>query len=323
MQNEEIELNEEIEEIESIECIGEFEDEYVYDVEVGDETHTFFANDILVHNSAFCSFEEPWNACDHSYDEPRKFILDMYEYRLEQYFIDCFTKYAKKKGLSENFLDFELEKIANKGIFVASKKYALDITWKDRILYEPLTNISYTGLEIVQSSTPKFARKILEEMSKYLLTEDPKEQVLIKKLNKFKEEFKLLPIDEIAFGRKVNNYKKFVLKDSKELSLASGTPIHVRAAGIYNHTVKNSKYSGKYDLIHSGDFIKYYHSKSSNSNLYVFGFIPNSYPIEFGLPVNYDLQFEKAVIDPLNRMIVAYKDFGVLNPELYRLKTLF
>ena len=44
------------EDIELCECIGEFEDEYVYDIEVDDESHTFIANDILVHNSLYISY---------------------------------------------------------------------------------------------------------------------------------------------------------------------------------------------------------------------------------------------------------------------------
>ena len=31
------------EEIDFCECIGEFDDEYVYDIEMDDETHTFIA----------------------------------------------------------------------------------------------------------------------------------------------------------------------------------------------------------------------------------------------------------------------------------------
>ena len=36
-----------------IEKIGKFDDEYVYDCEVEDESHTFSANSILVHNSIY------------------------------------------------------------------------------------------------------------------------------------------------------------------------------------------------------------------------------------------------------------------------------
>ena len=46
-----------LDDIESCECIGMFEDEYVYDIEVEDDTHTFIGNDILVHNSLYISYE--------------------------------------------------------------------------------------------------------------------------------------------------------------------------------------------------------------------------------------------------------------------------
>jgi intein/homing endonuclease len=36
--------------IESCKNLGEFEDEYVYDIEMADDSHTFIANDILIHN---------------------------------------------------------------------------------------------------------------------------------------------------------------------------------------------------------------------------------------------------------------------------------
>ena len=51
-------------EVESCEMIGEFKDEYVYDIEVNDETHTFIGNDILVHNSLFVSFKPAIRNCE-------------------------------------------------------------------------------------------------------------------------------------------------------------------------------------------------------------------------------------------------------------------
>jgi hypothetical protein len=50
--------------IEFCEQIGEFEDEWVYDIEMNDDTHTFIANDMLVHNSVFVGFEPAINSCE-------------------------------------------------------------------------------------------------------------------------------------------------------------------------------------------------------------------------------------------------------------------
>lgn len=54
-----------LEEIESCEPIGEFNEEYVYDVSVNDsDRQTFIANDILVHNSLFVSYNPAFQNCD-------------------------------------------------------------------------------------------------------------------------------------------------------------------------------------------------------------------------------------------------------------------
>ena len=49
-----------LDEIESCECIGMFNEEIVYDIEMADESHTFIANDILVHNtdSLYLSYKD-------------------------------------------------------------------------------------------------------------------------------------------------------------------------------------------------------------------------------------------------------------------------
>lgn len=46
------------------EQIGNFEDEYVYDIEIDDDTHTFVANNILVHNSIYTSYDKIINVTD-------------------------------------------------------------------------------------------------------------------------------------------------------------------------------------------------------------------------------------------------------------------
>lgn len=51
-------FNYDVVDISSVEHIGEFQDEYVYDIEMSDDTeHTFFANNILVHNSVYVSIQ--------------------------------------------------------------------------------------------------------------------------------------------------------------------------------------------------------------------------------------------------------------------------
>jgi len=51
MEDNKMDNNYKLVEIDEIEEIGSYEDEYVYDLEMEDESHTFIANDILVHNT--------------------------------------------------------------------------------------------------------------------------------------------------------------------------------------------------------------------------------------------------------------------------------
>lgn len=57
--------NYKIVEIDKIEEIGAFNDEYVYDLEMDDESHSFIANNILVHNtdSLFVTFKPAIDHC--------------------------------------------------------------------------------------------------------------------------------------------------------------------------------------------------------------------------------------------------------------------
>ena len=117
-------LTYEFDEIESCECIGEFHDEWVYDVEVDDETHTFIANDILVHNSLFVSFKPAMDHCEwrHTYESELEFIQALDKHRYAEYFKKCLDDFAATYGV-ENKQDFELERISESIINIAKKKY--------------------------------------------------------------------------------------------------------------------------------------------------------------------------------------------------------
>jgi len=112
----------EIVDIEEIYEDGSFEDEYVYDLEIEEEGYdnqTFFANDILVHNSNYVTFQEVIASCDWQGD-PKELVLLINEYRLADYLKTCFKKYAEKWG-TDNYQDFELEALSQTVFFLVRK----------------------------------------------------------------------------------------------------------------------------------------------------------------------------------------------------------
>ena len=87
----------EFEKIKSCDYVGEFDNEYVYDLEIEEEgydSQTFFANNILVHNSNYVAFEEVVNSCDWKGD-PKDLILQINEKRFKGYLKNCFEIYSK------------------------------------------------------------------------------------------------------------------------------------------------------------------------------------------------------------------------------------
>lgn len=295
----------EYEEIESIECIGEFENEDVYDIEIDDDSHTFIANDILVHNSTYIKFEEVLEKTEGWEGDEKEFILKLYDIRLRDYVEKVMQKYADNIN-SGNFLSFELESIAKNAIWLAKKKYMQNIVWKDPdIHYDDLSKISAKGFEIIQSSTPLFARDKLKSLLKYIFS--------VKKLDmgKFagllkdiRREFKLANTDHISFSKKVNNYQKYIVNDHDQFEIAKRCPIGVRSAGYHNYLLNNNPdLKGKYQHLGNGEKLKMYYSTDPSCD--VFAYNPGNHPYEFAPPVDYDKQFEKTILDPINRVIVA------------------
>lgn len=301
-----------LDDIESIECIGNFDDEYVYDIEVDDDTHTFIANDILVHNSCYFSLDPLIKKFGIHEDKAAQFIIDIQKYGLEPYLDRCYDEYARRFNCHENLQVFEMEKIARTCIMQRKKKYIMDIAWKEpNIFFEPLHEILYKGIEVVKGSTPKFIRYVIKDFIEMILkqysngvNEKLTYESIINKVKEYKSNYILQDPNDICLTVKVNNYEEYILNDKTELTVCKGCPLHTRGSGIYNNMLYNKfkKYKTKYQLIKSGDKVKCYYTKL-NEPYEVFSYLPGSYPIEFAPPMDYDKDFAKNVIAPINRIV--------------------
>jgi DNA polymerase elongation subunit (family B) len=240
-------------------------------------------------------------------ESPKDFILALYDLFLNKYLDKCYDIYSHNCG-TENYQSFELEKISDAGVWLAKKKYVYNTVWKDPgIDVEPLTDITAKGVEIVQSSSSKFVRDTLKNLLKYIFTKKKDFNVVefAGILKKYKEEYRLKNLEDIAASSSIGDYEKHVLMDRDRIVLEKACPIHVRAAAIYNHKLHNSKYKKKYQPIRSGEKVKYYHVKTNNPEENVFAFIAGSFPVEFAPQMDYDVQFAKNIIQPINRFVEA------------------
>ena len=280
-------------------------------------------------DSCYVQFEEMYDSIEWlgeklSIDD---FIMKLYNVRLKGFIINSMEKYSVDHN-TDNFLFFELETISYSGIWLSKKKYLQDIAWIDKLekddRFPSLSKIKTIGFDIIQSSTPTIVRKRLTEAVEILLSEKPTAATITKLvsfLKQSKKEFKLADVDAICFNRKTNNINKYIIDDNKEFQIALKCPINVRAAGFYNFLLNNnSKYKKKYKFIGNGEKLKLYHCTHGVSDM--FAYQPGEYPYEFAPEVDYELQFEKCMIDPINR-ILKVLGLQTLNRNLIYSTSLF
>lgn len=260
-------------------------------------------------DSCYISFEEMIGTTDYT-GSSKEFILKIYEYRLKEFISTILEKYANHYN-ANNFLNFELESIAKNAIWLAKKNYIQNIVWKDPDLhYDELTKISTKGFDIIKPSTSSFARKTLKELVTYIFSKknfDIREFSLL--LKEYKRSFKLANIDNISVTKNINNYQSYVLNDTTDFEIANKCPAGVRAAGYYNYLLYNSNVRSKYKPVTSGEKLKMYYSVDKVCDM--FAYSPGDFPYEFAPKIDYDTQFEKTILDPINRVIKAlgYKQF--------------
>jgi len=196
-------------------------------------------------------------------------------------------------------IKFKREIIADRGIWIAKKRYAVNVYNSEGVAYDP-PKLKVLGMEIVRSSTPAPVRKALKEAVSIALTKD--EMTLRQFVADLEAKWHSLDPEDIAFPRGVNGIKEYT--DPNGI-FRKGTPIHVRGALIYNHLVTSKGLEKKYQLIQEGDKIKFLYLREPNPlGTHVITFA-GEVPPEFKIRdyIDYDKMFEKSFLEPLNSLL--------------------
>jgi DNA polymerase elongation subunit (family B) len=199
----------------------------------------------------------------------------------------------------EKKIFFKREAIADKAIWIAKKRYAMNVYDNEGTRYQE-PQLKVMGLEIVRSSTPAPVRKTLKEAVRLILTED--ENTLHTFIENARQDFVKMQPEDIAFPRGCNNVGKYT---SATDIYAKGCPIHVRGSLLYNYYLKKNNLTHIYEIIQEGDKIKFLYLKEPNTlreNCISFNSV---IPKEFNIHryVDYDLMFTKAFLDPVETII--------------------
>ena len=274
-------------------------------------------------DSNYVSFQEVVKSCDYQGDA-KELVLSINEYRLKEYLKKSFEKYSEKWN-TKNYQDFEMETLSRSGMFLGKKKYVTDLIYEDGVHIESLSRLKITGVEMVNGGTPPFVREKLTYLTKYIFSKGGSFVLrdFVQELKSIKQEFKMQEPRNISNAVAVNNYEKFIVNDTTALEVTKACPIHVRASGYHNYLLNSSKYKDKYQLIKSSQKVNFYFVKvNSERENNVFAYPQGVFPYEFAPPVDYDEQFTKTILDPINRFIVAM-GHNPISPNLFMIKVLF
>ena len=219
----------------------------------------------------------------------------------EKYIESSYETLAKYVNAYDNKMVMKRENIADRGIWTAKKRYILNVWDSEGVRYEE-PKLKMMGIEAVKSSTPAPCRTMIKDALKIMMngTEDE----VIDFIEKSRENFKKLPPEEISFPRSASDVVKY---RAHSTIYTKGTPIHIRGALLYNHYVKKHNLDQKYSLIQNGEKIKFCYLKKPNIiHENIISFIQD-FPTEIGLDkyIDYDLQFDKAFLEPLKAILDA------------------
>jgi len=227
-------------------------------------------------------------------------VLDKYcSTQIEPTINEACEELADYLNIYQRRIKFKREIIADRGIWIAKKRYAVNVYNSEGVTYDP-PKLKILGMEIVRSSTPAPVRKALKEAVGIALTKD--EATLRQFVTDLESTWHSLDPEDIAFPRGINGLKEY--SDPNSI-FRKGTPIHVRGALLYNHLITNNGLEKKYQLIQEGDKIKFVYLREPNPlGTHVITFA-GDIPPEFNLRdyIDYDKMFEKSFLDPLNSLI--------------------
>ena len=212
-----------------------------------------------------------------------------------------FEELAEYLGAYEQRMSMKREVIADKGIWTGKKHYILNVLNSEGVQFaEP--KIKMLGIEAVKSSTPKICRDLIKDAIYIIINND--EKAVQDYIAERKEWFLTQSAEDVSFPRGVTNVDKY--SDAANI-YGLRTPIHVRGALLHNHLVKEKKLGGSIERIYNGARMKYVYLKIPNElGENVIGF-STQLPPEFDLHeyVDYDMQFHKAFIEPISKILAA------------------
>jgi hypothetical protein len=289
--------------------------EYVYDLEVEDDLHCYYANNILVHNSQFINitpmvdnYIKNHNLAVKDVSGFSKEQLDGLVAELDDFIENDVNVYIKDHINSEchttqgHNLHYSREYVAAQGMFFKKKNYITHIIKQDD---KHVDKFKYCGVSCKKTEIPVGMKSFLKNIFEDTCTKNWNEVDYRKYIDSVFSEFSQTKYEDIALYKTYNTEKASIGFMASE----KGTGAHARAANIHNQLLTDLHIADKYEKIKPGDQLRYCYVNDSNPyGINIIAFKDNM-PEEFKniFSINYDLMFEKIFLSSLKGYIGVMK----------------
>ena len=308
----------------NIEDLGQTE-EYVYDCEVDDDNHSFYCNDILIHNSQFVNVSAITKDMIKQYNLPKQIINWSDDDKLKLWnklndfvnnTLNVFVQDLTKRWCHTEHpevLTYALEYVGDSGVYESKKHYGVR-----KILQEGpeiVNKIKYSGIELKKAAIPKKIKEFLGEIYSSTLTKEWTDSDFKDYILKIYPEFEKLDINDISIWKGYNTGREA----SGFLQMTKGTTGIAKACTFYNQLIgkQGLNIASKYESILIGDKVRFCYIRPTNKyGIDVIAFKDGQYPDEFReiFEVDYQTMFDKLIKSPLKNFLVACK-FKMVDPN--------
>ena len=296
-------------------------DEYVYDLEVEDESHVFYANDTLIHNSYFMNLEavtkdfiakNGWDKNINNWTDDQKLTLWNHMQKFtDEYLVPHVQELVTKEFHTSNSapMKYGLEYMTSGGIFEQKKKYIVH-----KIVDEGpkiVDKFKYTGIELKRGTIPPEVKKFMKDIYfTAVLDTNFNEELMRKKIDAVYQE--ILKMDANALGTWVGygterKMEGFLIAEKGATGIS-------KACGYYNQIIKHLNLDKKYPLINVKDKVQTIYIKPTNKyGIEQIAFPPRQWPKEFDdiFEIDYPRMIEKLIISPLKSFMAAMHISGL------------
>lgn len=306
--------------------------EYVYDAEVDDGNHCFYANNVLVHNSQFMNIQcvTDWFKSKYNLDPtlrnwPDEFKLKLWRWvdnfvekdlniHMQQVIADyCHTKHA-------DVLRYSLEYVGDVGIYEAKKHYAVHKIVSEGP--ELVDKIKFVGVELKKATSPLKVKEFLGDVYDGVLLYNWQDTDYSNYINDLYEDFKRLGIDDIAMWKGYNTASE---STGQFLQMVKGATGIGKACTYYNQIIEKLGIAKKYDQITVGQKVRFTYICDNNPyGINRIAFPDGQWPDEFNdlFRIDYDVMFDKLITSPLKGLLKA-TGFNAIDPKKQVVEDIF